>query len=50
MPPLQAALFDLFHTLVDVNAAPGASTSELLGIDSRIWNRQIIEESAHHAL
>jgi putative hydrolase of the HAD superfamily len=46
----RAILFDLFHTLVDVNAAPGLSSSEILGIDPRVWNKKIIEESAHHAL
>jgi len=46
----RAVLFDLFHTLVDVNSAPGQSSSEILGIDPRVWNRKIIEESAHHAL
>ena len=49
-PRPSAVLFDLFHTLVDVNAAPGPSSSEILGIDPMIWNRKIIEESAHHAL
>jgi putative hydrolase of the HAD superfamily len=48
--PLRAVLFDLFHTLIDVNSAPGPSSSELLGIDPLLWNRTIIEEAHHHAL
>lgn len=34
-------LFDLFHTLVDVAAAPGASgryTADILGLDRAAWN------------
>jgi hypothetical protein len=41
-PSFRAILFDLFHTLVDVNASPGLSSSEILGIDPLLWNRAII--------
>jgi putative hydrolase of the HAD superfamily len=46
----RAVLFDLFHTLVDVNDAPGPATSELLGIDPVTWNARIMYEARHHAL
>ncbi len=46
----EALLFDLFHTLVDVNTAPGLSSARLLGIDPLVWNRVVFHESAHHAL
>jgi putative hydrolase of the HAD superfamily len=46
----EAVLFDLFHTLIDVNGAPGLSSSEVLGIDPVVWNRKIIDEAQHHAL
>lgn len=45
-----AVLFDLFHTLVDVNGAPGRSSSEILGIDPLAWNAKIMYDAAHHAL
>ncbi|MDM7914595.1 MAG: HAD family hydrolase [Candidatus Eisenbacteria bacterium] len=48
--PLHAVLFDLFHTLIDVNRAPGRSTAEILGLDPARWNLRVIEESRHHAL
>jgi len=37
----RAVCFDLFHTLVDVAAAPGASgryTADILGVDRAVWN------------
>jgi len=46
----RAVLFDLFHTLVDLNDAPGEASSALLGIDPLVWNRKIMYEAAHHAL
>ncbi len=46
----RAVLFDLFHTLVDVNGAPGRSSSEILGIDPAVWNHAIFNEARHHAL
>ena len=49
-PRPEAVLFDLFHTLIDVNSAPGLSSSELLGIDPIAWNRKLMYESPHHAL
>lgn len=45
-----AVLFDLFHTLVDVNGAPGLASSEILGIDPVVWNARIMYEAHHHAL
>lgn len=45
-----AVIFDLFHTLVDVNGAPGPATSLLLGIDPGVWNAKIMYDAAHHAL
>ncbi len=48
---VQAVLFDLFHTLIDMRALPeGSSTPELLGIDPLVWAQKVIEESPHHAL
>ena len=47
---LQAVCFDLFHTLVDVNTAPGEASSSLLGIDPVVWNRKLMYEADHHAL
>lgn len=40
-------IFDLFHTLTSVEAAaPGRpTTSEVLGIDRKEWNRQLLEHS-----
>lgn len=43
-------LFDLFHTLVDVNGAPGLASSEILGIDPATWNARLMYEAHHHAL
>jgi putative hydrolase of the HAD superfamily len=49
--PLEAVIFDLFYTLIDMRrVTAGASTSEMLGIDSQVWNRKVMEESPHHAL
>jgi putative hydrolase of the HAD superfamily len=49
--PLQAVIFDLFHTLIDLGSAvPGSSTPEILGIDPRAWAQKVFEESPHHAL
>jgi putative hydrolase of the HAD superfamily len=45
-----AVLFDLFHTLVDVNGAPGPSSSEILGLDPATWNARLMYEAHHHAL
>lgn len=45
-----AVLFDLFHTLVDVNGAPGPASSEILGIDPATWNARIMYAARHHAL
>lgn len=38
----QAVIFDLFHTLtsIETSAAPGRSTSEILGVDREAWNEQ----------
>lgn len=48
---LEAILFDLFHTLVDLRDVPsGTSTPELLGIDPDAWSRKVVEDSPHHAL
>jgi putative hydrolase of the HAD superfamily len=47
---VRAVIFDLFHTLIDVNNAPGSSTSQILGIDPIEWNRRLAEEARHHAL
>lgn len=43
-------LFDLFHTLIDVNGAPGRASSEILGIDPAAWNARLMYEAHHHAL
>lgn len=49
--PLEAVLFDLFHTLVDMRHVPQmSSTADILGIDPRDWSRVIVESSPHHAL
>jgi putative hydrolase of the HAD superfamily len=45
-----AVLFDLFHTLIDVNAAPGRGSAEILGIDPREWRRAVFDLAHHHAL
>lgn len=48
---LDAVLFDLFYTLVDMRHLPPATaTAELLGIDARVWSRTVMEKSPHHAL
>ena len=50
-PPLEAVVFDLFHTLIDGSRLPpGTSTSEILGIDPDDWAHQVMEASPHHAL
>jgi putative hydrolase of the HAD superfamily len=46
----QAVLFDLFHTLVLLQAAPGASTPEILGIEPSVWTETVFGHSPHHAL
>lgn len=41
MNSINAVFFDLFHTLVDVAGAPGASgryTADILGVDRQAWN------------
>ena len=48
--PIRAVFFDLFHTLVDVDAAPGEPTSAILGVDPEAWIRKVFEHSPHHAL
>ena len=45
-----AVVFDLFHTLIDVNGAPGRATSEILGLDPLVWIAKIMYDAAHHAL
>jgi len=48
---LEAILFDLFHTLIDLRDVPaGTSTPELLGLDPIAWSRKVVEDSPHHAL
>lgn len=47
---IEAVLFDLFHTLVDVNDIPGPTTATLLGIDPGLWNRTMLDRATHHAL
>ncbi|MBM3286236.1 MAG: HAD family hydrolase [Candidatus Eisenbacteria bacterium] len=49
-PEPKAVLLDLFHTLVDVNEAPGRSAASVLMIDPIAWNRAIVEHARHHAL
>jgi len=47
--PYKVILFDLFHTLVDVAAAPGASgryTADILGVAREAWNEACFS-SAH---
>lgn len=46
----QAVLFDLFHTLVDVNDVPGPTSAEILGIDPDAWRDTVFYKAAHHAL
>jgi putative hydrolase of the HAD superfamily len=49
-PPL-AVIFDLFYTLIDMRGvATATSTSEMLGIDSDLWSRTVMEASPRHAL
>jgi len=46
--PYKVILFDLFHTLVDVGAAPGASgryTADILGVARDAWNRACFSDS-----
>jgi len=43
-------LFDLFHTLVDVNDVPGPSSAEILGIDPDSWRDTVFYKAEHHAL
>jgi putative hydrolase of the HAD superfamily len=51
MQPLEAVLFDLFHTLINLGlGAPGTSTSEILGIAPERWAQQIFHHAPHHAL
>jgi putative hydrolase of the HAD superfamily len=42
-----AVIFDLFHTLTapEIVCPGGPSTSEILGLDSVSWNRQLMEKS-----
>jgi putative hydrolase of the HAD superfamily len=49
-PRPQAILFDLFHTLVNVNEAPGPGTPSILGLDHDRWIEQVFHHSPHHAL
>lgn len=46
----RAILFDLFHTLVNLNDTPGPTTAEILGIDPADWNMMLFEKGKHHAL
>jgi len=49
--PVDAVIFDLFHTLIDPQDAPSwTSTSKILGIRPDVWAKKVIEESPHHAL
>lgn len=49
-PPL-AVIFDLFYTLIDMRGVTTrTSTSEMLGIDSDLWSRTVMEASPDHAL
>lgn len=51
MGSISAVFFDLFHTLVDVAAAPGASgryTADILGVGRERWNAACFSD--HHAL
>jgi putative hydrolase of the HAD superfamily len=49
--PLEAVIFDLFYTLIDLRHLPAdGATPALLGIDPRAWSRQVMEHSPHHAL
>lgn len=46
--PYKVILFDLFHTLVDVGAAPGASgryTADILGLSRDAWNKACFGDS-----
>jgi putative hydrolase of the HAD superfamily len=47
MSVIKGILFDLFHTLVDVGAAPGAEgrhTADLLGVGREAWGRACFGE------
>ena len=46
----EAVLFDLFHTLVLLQAAPGQSSPEILGIDPAVWTETVFGHAPHHAL
>lgn len=51
MQPLQAVIFDLFHTLINLRLGPpGTSTAEILGIDPDRWAEQVFYHAPHHAL
>lgn len=43
----KAIVFDLFHTLTapEITAPSGLTTSQILGIEMEIWNRQLTERS-----
>jgi len=43
----KAIIFDLFHTLTapEIVSPLGLSTSQILGIDAEVWNRQLTERS-----
>jgi putative hydrolase of the HAD superfamily len=43
----KAIIFDLFHTLTapEIVLPEGQSTSQILGLDSRRWNEQLMEKS-----
>lgn len=43
----KAVIFDLFHTLTapEIVSPEGRSTSQILGLDSRRWNEQLMEKS-----
>lgn len=46
--PYKVILFDLFHTLVDVGAAPGATgryTADILGVSREAWNQACFSDS-----
>jgi len=46
----KAVLFDLFHTLVDVNDIPGPSSADILGVDPDLWRDTVFYKAVHHAL
>jgi putative hydrolase of the HAD superfamily len=49
MAGFEAVVFDLFHTLVLLEDAPGRSTPEILGVDRLLWHRTVFEKADHHA-